>query len=590
MISSWFAEQPGVAWALILIVLPGLFAAALWIGRTRDPLAYIPISRWRRPSAPGATVAATSSDWSARTPAGAVVASKHELETLLQLALENAQGILWDWNVVADEIHLTPSRSSGDTDGQQNAHISMSDWFTGIHPDDADAVRQALNDHLKAGHHHFEAVYRIRHDGGEWRWVLDRGRIVETSDTGQPRRMIGTRLDVTDRKKAQLDMLDAAVMLQTVLDAIPVRVFWKDRNLCYLGFNKLFAQDAGLDETKQILGQDDRNLVWSEQAELYRADDAAVIASGEAKLHYEEPQTTPRGDTIWLETTKVPLRNAAGEIIGVMGTYQDITERKRAEQEIRELNRELESRVAQRTAELEDAYRELESFSYSVSHDLRAPLRAISGLIHNLKADYAQQLDSRGRNHMQLISKGAAEMDQLIDDILLLSRVTRATLRQRDIDLSSMAQAEITKLAHNDRTHSVTTQVEPNLRAWADPKLLRIALENLLGNAWKFSLRTGRAHIEVGHTTIQGEPAFFVRDNGAGFNMAYADKLFTPFQRLHPASEFEGTGIGLATVKRVISKHGGRVWAESVIDQGSTFYFTLPGPPANPGEASDMAS
>ena len=255
------------------------------------------------------------------------------------------------------------------------------------------------------------------------------------------------------------------------------------------------------------------------------------------------------------------------------------------EAELREANEELERRVCERTAELEMANEELASFSYSVSHDLRAPLRAISGFSQMVLNKSTGQLDETSRKNLHHVVDATCEMTQLIDALLSLSRVTRGDLVRRPLDLSAIAQTVIDELQHAGSDRLTEIVIQPHLAASADAQLLRIVLTNLLGNAWKFSRRTASPCIEVGARDVEGLRTYFVRDNGAGFDMAYAKKLFGAFQRLHSREEFEGTGIGLATVQRIIHRHGGKVWSESAPGWGATFYFTL-GPSSLPPATS----
>ena len=246
-------------------------------------------------------------------------------------------------------------------------------------------------------------------------------------------------------------------------------------------------------------------------------------------------------------------------------------ERLRAsEQEAREL---ADARAAL-VADLEQKNREMETFSYTVSHDLRAPLRRIESFGRALAETQADRLDEEGHRYLARIRSCSQDMAQLIDDVLYLSRVARADLRRQEVDLSALAHAIIERLRETDE-RSVDVRIRPGLVAEGDGQLLRIALENLLDNAWKFTRQQAQPRIEIGVTHLPGEPAYFVRDNGAGFDMTYAERLFTPFQRLHLSSEFPGTGIGLATVQRIVNRHGGRIWAEGSVGQGATFLFTL---------------
>ncbi len=253
----------------------------------------------------------------------------------------------------------------------------------------------------------------------------------------------------------------------------------------------------------------------------------------------------------------------------------EATERPPADEEVHRLNVELERRVQERTAQLEATNRELEAFCYSISHDLRAPLRAIRGFTEVLQEQYASQLDARGRDFLRRVCEASAQMDGLVEDLLKLSRASRGELRNEDIDLSSLAAGIVAELQRGEPSRPVHVEIAPGLRAQGDERLIRAVVDNLLRNAWKFTSAVAQARIEFGRTG-GAEAAFFVRDNGAGFDPAYAGRLFGVFQRLHSASEFPGSGVGLAIVQRIVSRHGGRVWAEGAVGAGATFYFTLP--------------
>lgn len=248
-----------------------------------------------------------------------------------------------------------------------------------------------------------------------------------------------------------------------------------------------------------------------------------------------------------------------------------------SEKEIRQLNAELEQRVIERTRQLEVANKELESFAYSVSHDLRAPLRSIDGFSQVMQEDYADRLDKEGMDYLQRLRAASQRMGHLIDDMLKLSRVTRSSIQIDTVDLSRLAENIAAELQQRQPGRQVQFAITRGLTANGDKYLLEIALENLLENAWKFTGKHACAKIEFGSSETNGQRVYFVRDDGVGFDMAYVDKLFGAFQRLHSAVEFEGTGIGLATVQRIIHRHGGQVWGEGAVEKGATFYFTLNG-------------
>lgn len=373
--------------------------------------------------------------------------------------------------------------------------------------------------------------------------------------------------DITERKQSEEALKEQA----RILDLAPVLI--RDLNGRILFWNSGAEQMYGW-KPEEALDQISHNLLRTEFPQPVAEINARVFAYGHWKG--EVVHTRRDGKRMVIASHWVLHRDEHDKPKAILELNNDITERRRAEEEVRLLNEELEQRVADRTAQLQAANKELEAFSYSVSHDLRAPLRHINGFSLALLEDYADNLDAVGKGYLQEVRSASQEMAQLIDDLLQLARVTRSEMRREVVNLSEIARAVVAELQKRDTGRAVTINIEEGLSTHGDKRLLQIMLSNLLGNAWKFTSKHETAEINFGQEQKGSETVYFVRDNGAGFDMAFADKLFRAFQRLHTAGEFEGTGIGLATVHRVVLRHGGRIWAEGAVDNGATFCFALP--------------
>jgi light-regulated signal transduction histidine kinase (bacteriophytochrome) len=301
-----------------------------------------------------------------------------------------------------------------------------------------------------------------------------------------------------------------------------------------------------------------------------------TIAHGKV-WHGEMRNRAKDGTFYWVDTTIVPFLNPDGKPRQYVAIHADITERKRAEAEILQLNAELEQRVAERTAELQAANKELESFSYSISHDLRAPLRAVNGFAEILLEEFKPQMPEQCQKYLDRIRKGGQQMGKLIDGLLTFSHLSRQPVTCGEVDASHLVQESIEELSHQPGNHKIEWRVGNLPACHGDPMLLKQVWTNLLSNAAKYTRDREHAIVEIGCENWGGETVYFVRDNGVGFDMQYAEKLFGVFQRLHRADQFEGVGVGLAIVERIIRRHGGRIWAESAVDRGATFYFTIEG-------------
>lgn len=366
---------------------------------------------------------------------------------------------------------------------------------------------------------------------------------------------------------------DAKRLLQ-VVDNTSAVIYMRDSEGRYLLVNRRYEELFGV-RRQEIMGLTDHDLFAPEIADAFRANDLKALERG-AAIQTEETAPLTDGPHTYI-TVKYPITDATGRNFAICGISTDITDLKRAEEEARRLNTGLEARVRERTAELEASTRELDAFAYSVSHDLRAPLRAVAGFSELLIEDYADALDQTGRDYLSRVVSAASRMSRLIDDLLTLSQATRSEPDWRQVDLTAIAHRVLAELKAADPDRDTRITVDEAMIASGDPALLELALQNLIGNAWKFTAKQDKALIHFGSRQLpDGGREFFVRDTGAGFDMRYADKLFVPFQRLHSREEFAGTGVGLAIVGRIIAKHGGRIWAEGHPEQGAVFRFVLP--------------
>jgi PAS domain S-box-containing protein len=375
--------------------------------------------------------------------------------------------------------------------------------------------------------------------------------------------------DMTQHKQAEEALERQALFLQKLIDTIPSPIFYKDARYRFVGCNRAFEECLGLAK-EQVIGKTFHEFLPRELADAYHGKDVELVEHPGIQVYEAEVQcaTGCRRDVIF---NKATLTGPDGALAGMVGVVVDITERKQAEDKIRSLNKDL----AFRAAELAATNRELEAFSSSVSHDLRSPLTSISSAAQLLREIAPRMLDETGRTLVQTICTTCENMEELIEALLGLSRVTRGEMSREECDLSELAGVIAAELQLAEPTRRVEFAIEPGLIDNCNPRLIRSLLENLLRNAWKFTRKVAEARIEFGASEIGGVRVYFVRDNGAGFDMAKAGRLFKPFQRLHDNGDFKGTGVGLATVQRIVERHGGRVWGEGGVGRGATFYFTF---------------
>lgn len=354
----------------------------------------------------------------------------------------------------------------------------------------------------------------------------------------------------------------------------------------FIRINQKYCDIVGYsqDEMQQL---DFMRITHADDLEDDLAQVAALRAGTIREYSTEKRYRRKDGSLVWVNLTASAMWQPGEQPLNLIAVAQDITARKQAEAEIQQLNAELELRVADRTAQLEAVNHELEAFSYSVSHDLRTPLRSIDGFSQALAEDYGERLDTVGHDYLSRVRRAAQRMGLLIDDLLRLARVTRAEMMHVRVDLSTLADEVTEYLCKHKGYSAAALAIEAGLVCHGDPALLRVVLENLLDNAWKYSSKIPQPKIMLGCMAQGDRVVYFVRDNGAGFDMNYVNKLFGAFQRLHRDEDFSGTGVGLATVKRIVHRHGGEVWAEGRPGEGAVFYFTLQGPAA-PGSGTGI--
>ena len=381
----------------------------------------------------------------------------------------------------------------------------------------------------------------------------------------------GAIRDITERKKADAELRQSEERFRLIVqNAKDYAILMLDPEGRIVSWNEGAQRIKGY-SAEEIIGRHFSCFYPPEDVEAGKPVVVLETARQKGSCGEEGWRMRKDGSRFFAEVVITTLYDVNGEIRGFSEVARDITERKRAEADVQELN-ESERRHA---AQLEAANKELEAFSYSVSHDLRAPLRSIDGFSSALMEDYGEKLDAQAKNYLERIRAATQRMAQLIDDLLNLARVSRGEMRYEQVDLSAMAKVILTDLHNGEPQRNVECVVPEGVAAQGDPRLLRVVLENLLGNAWKFTRKKPQARIELGVAKQDGQQAYFVRDDGAGFDMTYVGKLFGTFQRLHAAEDFSGSGVGLATVQPIIRRHGGRVWAQGAEGKGATFTFTL---------------
>jgi PAS domain S-box-containing protein len=504
------------------------------------------------------------------------------------------------WVCDADGRNIYASESFLKLVGITQEQCSDFGWGDILHPDDAESTIAAWKECVRTGGT-WNIEHRFRGVDGKWHPILARGVPIRNGQ-GEIQSWAGINLDISQLKQSQEALQTALARFMRIVDSNIIGIVIAKADGSILEANDYYLGMLGYTQADLKAGK----VRWTEitPPEYLPLDQITIqeLAEKGTGTPYEKQYIRQDGSRVWVLITDTMLPGAEGEIAGLIldisaqksleeslanqrdilrdtneKLAQELRERLRAEEKIDLLNEGLEIKVQERTVQLESANKELEAFAYSVSHDLRAPLRAMDGFSSALLKDYPDRLDEKGRHYLERIQEASRRMGQLVNDLLSLSRVTRTEFNRQEVNLSALANEIADNLTAQVSQRIVRFDISPDLIVQGDAHLLKIVLENLLNNAFKFTGQREQAFIQVGVIEQADEHVYFVRDNGVGFDMNYIGKLFAPFQRLHSMQEFPGTGIGLVSAQRIIQRHGGRIWPEAILGEGATFYFTLGG-------------
>lgn len=441
-------------------------------------------------------------------------------------------------------------------------------------PEEADLFRSSLAQIARTGQSIGPSEYLVKHRDGSPRWI--EATLFSIPGLDEAPILVCMDVDITARRNAERTVEQERTHLRTLFSTLPDLVWLKSPEGVYLSCNRQFERLCCLTEA-ELLGRTDYELFSKEEADHFRSHDERAMRTGQNSINEEWVTMRDTGERMLLQTIKTPMRDAGGKLVGVLGIARDITEFRETQDSLRELNRDLEQRVADRTQALSDAMKELESFSYAVSHDLKAPLRGIDGYSKILLEDYGDRLDEQGQRFLANIRNGTRQMHALIEDLLAYSRMERRSLEASRVDLGEVVRTVLNRRSDEIAAASVQIVGEiPPIIIRADHQGVEMVLRNLLDNALKFSRDADPPVVTLHAAVRDGRAHLSIRDNGIGFDMKYHERIFEIFQRLHRNEDFSGTGVGLALVRKAMQRMDGRVWAESAPGEGATFHLEFP--------------
>ena len=494
-----------------------------------------------------------------------------ESEARLKLSLESNQTGVWELNLEDNNILRTPTHDKIFGYDTLLPKFTFETFTEHILPADRSWVTKIIKDAIeKKREYRFEC--RIRRADGAIRWIYARGTVKLNSE-GKITSILGVVQDITERKLNDEALAKTENNLRSLFENTQTGYLLMDNNFTIVEFNNLMSKYFSIADNKILKKNENilNNLINERQESLSKL--LKAVLNGE-KLNYEISFSLPDGNPLWLDTRIYPVTNTDGKAIGVCMSYEDVTNRKIDEQKIQELNKTLDKKVLERTSQYESLNKELEAFTFSVSHDLRAPLRAVNSYAQILEEEQKDKLTEDGQLMLKNIKNNGQKMGRLIDDLLAFSRLGRQEIKKVQVNMNELASTAIEELNRLFPNHAAI-QLSPLPEVEGDYTLLYQVMINLVGNAIKYSSKKEKPVIAIYAEQKEGKTIFTIKDNGAGFDMRFAEKLFGVFQRLHSEQEFEGNGVGLAIVQRIINKHGGKIWGEGKENEGASFYFTL---------------